>query len=199
MRTEDAETKAKMNSLIAKGDFDSLLAEAERMIDDQPDSYMGYWWRGRALTLLGGFDDAVRSFYDSVKRADDEAEESRVMASLANVFNVQRKHDMAEEYADASLELNPRNPVGVLARGVALASTGRQREASEFVSAHWGVLGDNYEKACGYALRGQRVESMKALKESISAEPHHRVSALHDPEFRPYHRDPEFRSLTKPS
>jgi len=199
MRTEDAETRAKMNGLIAEGDFDSLLAGAERMIDAQPHSYTGYWWRGRALTLLGRLDDAVRSFYESVKRADDEAEESKVMASLANVFNVQRKHELAEEYAEASLALNPNNPVGVLARGVALASTGRRREASEFVTAHWGLLGDSYERACGYALRGQRDEAMKALGESIAAGPHRRVTALHDPEFRPYQRDPEFRSLTRPS
>jgi len=199
MRTEDAETKAKMNSLIAKGDFDSLLAEAERMIDAQPDNFIGYWWRGRALTLMGRLDDAVRSFYESVKRADDEAEESKIMASIANVFNVQRKHDLAEEYADASLELNPGNPVGVLAWGVALASTGRRREASEFVSTNWGTLRDSYEQACGYSIMGRRGEAMRALRESIAAGPHHRVTALHDPEFRPYLRDPEFRSLTRPS
>ena len=199
MRTEDAETKARMNGMIAAGDLNSLLAEAESLIEAEPGSYTGYWWRGRALTLAGRLDDAVRSFYESVKRADDEAEESRVMASLANVFNVQRKHDVAEEYADASLELNPENPVGVLARGVALASTGRRREASEFVSAHWGNLKDGYERACGYALRGLSDEAMNALGESIAACPHHRVTALHDPEFRPYLRDPEFRSLTRPS
>ncbi|OGD55894.1 hypothetical protein A3K81_00045 [Candidatus Bathyarchaeota archaeon RBG_13_60_20] len=198
MRTEDAETKARMNGLIAESDFYTLLAEADRLVEAEPDSYIGYWWRGRALTLAGRPEDAVRAFYESVKRANDEAEESRVMASLANVFNVQRKHDLAEEYADASLELNPGNPVGVLARGVALASTGR-REASEFVSAHWGVLKDSYERACGYALRGQRDEAMKALRESIAAGPHHRVTALHDPEFRPYLRDPEFRSIIRPS
>lgn len=72
-------------------------------MDKEPDNYFGYWWRGRALTLQGRLDDAVRAFYDAVKRADDDHEESRIMASLANVFNVREEYDMALDYADIAL------------------------------------------------------------------------------------------------
>ena len=199
MRTEASETKAKLNGLIAEADFEALLAEANRMVECEPESYVGYWWMGRALTLMGRLDDAVRAFYESVKRADDELEESRIMASLANVFNVQKKHDVAEEYAEAALELDPGNPVGVLARSVALASTGRRREASELISASWGKLTEGYERACAYAVTGQKSKLLEALREDVAANPPHRVTVLHDPEFRPYLKDPEFRAAIKTS
>ncbi len=199
MRTEAPKTRAKLNYLIAEADFEALLAEADRMMESEPGSYIGYWWRGRALTLMGRLDDAVRAFYESVKRADDDLEESRIMASLANVFNVQKKHDVAEEYAEAALELNPSNPVGILARSIALASTGRRREASELISANWGKLTEGYERACAYAVMGQKSRLIEALREDLTANPHHRVTALHDPEFRPYLRDPEFRAVIKAS
>ena len=199
MRTEAPETRAKLNGLIAEADFQALLAEADRMLESEPENYVGHWWRGRALTLMGGLDDAVRVFYESVKRADDDLEESRIMASLANVFNVQKKHDVAEEYAEAALELNPVNPVGVLALSVALASTSRRREASELISSSWGKLTEGYERACAYAVIGQKGRLIEVLREDVAANPHHRVTALHDPEFRPYLRDPEFRAVIKAS
>jgi tetratricopeptide (TPR) repeat protein len=199
MRTESPETRAKLNGIMAEANFGALHAEADRMVESEPSSYIGYWWRGRALTLMGRLDDAVRAFYESVKHADDDLEESRIMASLTNVFNVQKKHDIAEEYAEIALELNPGNPVGVLALCVALASTGRRREASELISANWGKLTEGYEKACAYAVTGQKSKLLEALREDLAANPHHRVTALHDPEFRSYLRDPEFRVVIKTS
>jgi len=199
MRTDAPENRAKLNGLVAEADFEALLAEAGRIVESEPNSFIGYWWMGRALTLMGRLDDAVRAFYESVKRADDELEESRIMASLANVFNAQKKHDVAEEYAEAALELNPGNPVGVLARSVALASTGRRREASELISASWGKLTEGYERACAYAVTGQKSKLLEALREDVAANPHHRVTVLHDPEFRPYLKDPEFRAAIKTS
>lgn len=188
-----------MNNLIGLGDFHSLLREAEAMVDEGPDNYIGYWWRGRALTLQGRLDEAVKAFYDAVKHADDDHEESRIMASLANVFNVRKEYDLALDYADIALELNSENPVAVLARGVALAATGEKREASEHLSSSWDKLRGSYERACGYAVTGQKTKMLDALRDDLTVNPHHRVIVLHDPEFRPYLRSPDFRALLKNS
>jgi len=199
MRSESEETRKNFNNLIGLGDFHSLLREAEAMVEEEPDNYVGYWWRGRALTLQGKLDEAVKAFYDAVKRADDEHEEARIMASLANVFNIKKDYDAALNYSEIALELNPGNPVAVLARGVALAATGRKREASEHISSCWGKLRDSYERACGYAVTGQKTKMLEALKEDLADNPHHRVTILHDPEFRPYLRSPELRAYLKNS
>ena len=74
MRSESEETRKNLNNLIGLGDFHSLLREAEAMVDEEPDNYIGYWWRGRALTLQGRLDEAVKAFYDAVKHADDDHE-----------------------------------------------------------------------------------------------------------------------------
>ena len=199
MRLESEEKLKNLNNLIWQGDFHSLLMEAEAMVDEEPDNYIGYWWRGRALTLQGRLDEAVKAFYDAVKHADDDLEESRIMASLANVFNVRKEYDMALDYADIALELNSENPVAVLTRGVALAATGDKRKASEHLSSSWGILKDSYERACGYAVTGQKENMLEALREDLAVNPHHRVTVLHDPEFRPYLRSPDFRALLKNS
>ena len=199
MRSESEETRSSLNHLIEAGDFHSLLMEAEAMVDAEADSYVGYWWRGRALTLQGRLDEAVKAFYDAVKHADDDHEESRIMASLANVFNMRGDYDMGLDYSEVALELDPGNPGAVLARVVALAATGREKEASEHLHSRWGRLRDGYERACGYAVTGQRAKMLEALREDLSINPHHRVTVLHDPEFRPYLRSPELRALLKNS
>ena len=199
MRSESEETRKNLNNLIGLGDFHSLLREAEAMVDEEPDNYIGYWWRGRALTLQGRLDEAVKAHYDAVKHADDDHEESRIMASLANVFNVRKESDLALDYADIALELNSENPVAVLARGVALTATGKKREASEHLSSSWGKLRDSYEQACGYAVMGQKTKMLEALRDDLAVNPHHRVTVLHDPEFRPYFRSTDFRALLKNS
>jgi tetratricopeptide (TPR) repeat protein len=188
-----------MNSLIGSSDFASLLREADAVTDAEPDSYIGYWWLGRALTLQGRLDEAVRAFYDSIKHAEDDDEESRIMANLASVFNAKKEYDVALDYSEIALELNPGNPAAVLALGVALAATGNKRAASDHISANWGKLRDGYQRACGYAIMGQKDKMLEVLKEDLVDNPHHRVMALLDPEFRPYIFNHEFRALLKNS
>lgn len=66
-------------------------------------------------------------------------------------------------------------------------------------ASSWGKLRDSYERACGYAVMGQKTKMLEALRDDLAVNPHHRVTVLHDPEFRPYLRSPEIRALLKNS
>ena len=182
-------------NIISKGDFELLLIRAEEMVKAEPNSYLGYWWRGRALSFQGRYDEAVKAFYDSVKHSNTDKEESMIIACIANLFNIKKDYCMALEYSNIALELDPDNPTAILSKGVALIATGMKREASEHISLNWGKLVDGYQRAKGYALTGQKSKMMDALKDDLAKNPHHRIAVYHDPEFRPYLRDPSLRSI----
>ena len=181
--------------MISDGNFELLLRKAEEIVEAEPNSYLGYWWRGRALYFQGRYDEAIKAFYDSVKRSNTDKEESMIIACIANLFNVKKDYDAAFEYSKIALELDPDNPTAILSKGVALAATGMKREASEHISLNWGKLIDGYQRAKGYALTGQKAKMLDALKDDLAKNPHHRVAVYQDPEFRPYLRDPSLRSI----
>ena len=184
-----------MNLLIAAEQFPELVEAAETIIIEHPDDYLGYWWKGRALTFIGRTEDAIRSFIGALKHATNDKEESKIMSSISNIYNIQRQYDKTFQYTEIALELNPDNVVAVIARGIALASTGKKHEARQLLDANKRLYKEDYQKACVHAILREKEKAFDYLSKAIESNPHNRVTVRFDPDFRLYLRNPVFNKL----
>ena len=195
--TDAAKIGQEMNTLIAERRFDDMLEFAEEFIEENPESYLGRWWMGRAYTFLGDFAAALHWFMEAMKRAEDDFEESKISSSMANVYNIMKDWDQSLNYTDIALELNPDNVVAVIARSIALMAKGRKMEANQLLEKKFRLFKEEYQKACAAAVMKNKQKMLEHLAKAVKENPHNRVTVLYDPDFALYRRDPDFLAVLK--
>lgn len=185
-----------MNGFIAKRRFNEMIEYAEKLVQENPDSYLGIWWKARALTFIGDTDGALRWFMESMKKAESDEEESKISSSMANVYNVRKQWEDALNYSAIALVLNPKNVVGVIARSIALSATGKQNEANNLLDSNEKLYREDYQKACVAAVKRNKQKMLDYLRKTVEENPHSKVTVQYDPDFASYRGDPEFKKLT---
>ena len=185
-----------MNGLIAKRRFNDMIEYAEQLTQENPDSYLGAWWKARALTFKGDTDGALHWFMESMKKANSDREESKIASSMANVFNVRKQWEDSLNYTAIALELNPENVVGVIARSIALSATGKRREAAKLLDSNQKLYVEDYQKACVAAIRKDKKKMLEHLGKTVEINPHSKITVQYDPDFATYRGDKEFKKLT---
>jgi tetratricopeptide (TPR) repeat protein len=188
--------KGEMNQLIEVRDFNGMIEKAGSIIDEHPSSYLGRWWMSRALTFMRRTDEALDWLMMAMRRADSDGEESRIASSMANVYNVRKQWEDSLNYSAISLELDPRNVVGVIARSIALSATGKRNEASRLLDSNKRLYVDDYQRACVAAVKRDKPSMLEYLRNAMEGSPHSKVTVRYDPDFALYRRDPEFREIT---
>ena len=185
-----------MNRLIAERDFNGMIDRAESIIDEQPSSYLGRWWRARTLTFMGRTDEAIDWLMEAMKRADSDEEESKISSSIANVYNVMKRWEDSLNYTAIALELDPKNVVGVIARSIALSAMGKGKEASRLLDSNQRLYADDYQRACVAAVKRDKIRMFEYLRKAVEGNPHSKVTVQYDPDFASYRGDSEFREIT---
>ncbi len=97
--------KWEMNQLIEVRDFNGMIEKAGSIIDEHPLSYLGRWWKSRALTFMGRTDEALDWLMMAMRRADSDREESRITSSMANVYNMRKQWEDSLNFSAIALEL----------------------------------------------------------------------------------------------
>lgn len=188
--------KGEMNQLIAARDFNGILEKAGNILYEHPSSYLGRWWMARALTFMGRTDEALDWLMMAMRKADSDGEESRIASSMANVYNVRKQWEDSLNFSAIALELDPGNVVGVIARCIALLSTGKRNEAVKLLDSNMRLFVDDYQRACVAAVKRDKNRMLEYLRKAVEVSPHSKVTVQYDPDFAPYRRDPEFREIT---
>lgn len=186
-----------MNGHIAYQEFAMMLELSESMMVESPSVYLGYWWKGRALTFLGRPDDALDAFFEALNRADSDFVESKVCSSIANVYNVKRDYQQTLNFTEKARELNPDNVVAIIAQSIALTKTGKKKQAKQLLDDNWSKYLEEYQQACAHAVLGQKDKMLEQLAKSIQGNPHQKITIQHDPDFRDYLGDSGFLKLIK--
>ncbi len=195
MSMDHEEISKLMNQYIEEKRFDAMYDFSETLIQENEENYLGKWWKARALTFLGDTDEALSWFMKGLMNAASDEEESKIMSSIANIYNIRKEWEKALKYTDIALELNPLNVVGVVAKSVALTALGRKRDAQMVLVSNSGLIVTDYQKACVAAIKGDKTRMLEYLEKAVGDNPHVRVSVQYDPEFMPYRRDPDFRKI----
>jgi tetratricopeptide (TPR) repeat protein len=190
------QVQEKMNGYISQRKFNEMIGYAEEMIQENPGSYLGTWWKARALTFKGDSDGALLWFMESMKKAESDEEESKISSSMANVYNVRKQWEDSLNFTAIALELNPKNVVAVISRSIALSSSGRRSESSKLLDSNQKLFKDNYQKACVSAVKRDKQRMLEHLRKTVEETPHCKVTVQYDPDFANYRGDPEFKKLT---
>jgi tetratricopeptide (TPR) repeat protein len=185
----------RMYELIAQRNFDSMIDYAEELIQKTPRSYLGRWWKARALTFNGNTDGALYWFMEAMKNAVSDEEESKIASSMANIYNVRKQWVDSLNYSSIALELNATNVVGVIAKSIALTATGRTTDANRMLDSYQGLYKDDYQRACVAAVKKDRSKMFKYLRTVLEDHPHNKVTVQFDPDFSLYREDKEFKEL----
>jgi tetratricopeptide (TPR) repeat protein len=188
-----------LRKMMIENDFYGMLNRSIELIDEEPSNYNGYWWAGKSLRFLGRYVEAVKFLHDALKHADDDNEESLIMSSLADVFNLQRKYNRALDYAEVALELDPDNVEAVISKGFALIALGRRSDAEQLMDRYMRKFIDSYNLARAYAILRRKGPMIETLSKALRERPSNKYSILRDPEFNPYLKDPELIAIMKTS
>jgi tetratricopeptide (TPR) repeat protein len=189
------QVKTRMNALIAKRKFNEMISFADQLIQENQDSYLGRWWKARALTFKGDTDGALNWFMEAMKNAVSDDEESKIASSMANVYNIRKQWEDSLNYTAIALELNPENVVGVIARSIALTATGKKKAANKLLDSNQRLYEDDYQRACVAAVKKEKGKMVEYLRKTVEDSPHSKVTAQFDPDFALYRGDKEFREL----
>ena len=190
------QVKDRMNDYIAKRKFNEMIEYSEKLIQENPESYLGAWWKARTLTFRGDIDGALHWFMESMKKAETDEEESKISSSMANVYNIRKQWEDSLNFSAIALALNPKNVVGVIARSIALSATGKRHESSKLLDSNQKLYVDDYQKACVAAVKRDKTKMLEYLAKTVERNPHSKVTVQFDPDFANYRGDKEFKKLT---
>jgi len=116
------------------------------------------------------------------------------------VLGAQENYSEASEAFEIAISLDPSRPDVWGMKAAALAKSGRFEEA--FASINKGMeLAPNdpvniYNRACIYALKGDKANALADLEESISMNPRFKFQAVKDEDFKSLYEDEDFMRLT---
>ena len=194
---DNNQTNTEMNKLITEKSFTEIMTNAEEIIEEHPNNYIGYWWKARAYTLMGETETALHWFMEAMKRAETDQEESKISSSMANVYNIRKDWENSLNYTEIAMDLNPANVVAIIARSIALTAKGKKREANQLLDSNMRLYKEEYQKACVAAVKKNKEKMLMHLANAIKEKPHTKITVLYDPDFALYRNDPELRMLLK--
>lgn len=140
---------------------------------------------------------ALHWFFEAMKNAEDDSEESKIISSMANVYNIQKMWDQALNYTEIALELNPDNVVAIIAKSIALTALGKRKEAAKLLEKKKYIIKEDYQRACVAAVLKDKKKMLEYLSKTVKDNPHNKVTVLCDPDFALYRKDPEFQAALK--
>jgi len=179
------------------GDFEKTLAISEKIINKAPNNYLGYYLKGRCLSHLKRFKDAIAAFTEALKYTAENSEERYryVITSRSNVFLLDGNWGDALSDAEKASQVNSKNYSAIGNKCIALKKLGRKEDAKKILQDILPEIKDRYMRACFFATLDDKQNMLKELTEAIKADSKWKVIAKIDPDFADYREESDFRKI----
>jgi len=182
--------------------FEKSLQISETIINRFPNSYLGYYRKGRVLTFLRRFKDAIEAFSQAYQYTAENSEERYffVLTSRSNVYLLDGNWEAALSDAESASQADAQNASAVGNKCVALKKLGRKDEASQILHDVLPETTNTYMRACFLAILNEKQDMLRELATAIKEEGDRVVvNAKFDPDFADYREDPDFQKLVSES
>jgi tetratricopeptide (TPR) repeat protein len=175
--------------------FDKSLAVAEDMIKIDPKYYKGYYRKYSALLSKNQLEEAEKAIKMALPLSlSSDENQLNVLISFSNLSIITKKWADAISFADAALKLKKDEAPAILNKANALKNMGKIDDAKKLIDSILPML-KPYEKACAFALLGDKDNMLIQLSVAIRDDQAYKVFAGRDPDFAQYQQDPEFKKI----
>ncbi len=176
----------------------------EKVIQLKPDHYDAYRWLGVIADITGGYDAAL-GFYDRCTELKPYSEEPWMHLDMAHRRKGNREaSNQAQrkvlEVGARKLQVNPDDVIVLSRMAGPYAHFGDREKAHDTLRKVLSLApGDGlalYNCACTYAVLGDEKEALACLRDAINSG-YKNVGewVKADPDFAPYHNNPELKAL----
>src|SRR5438477_10038087 len=184
---------------------DEAVAEFEKAIALDPNSFEGHYFYGRASFEEGKFERAAFHFeYAAGINKEDYGSLLMLSLSYRSLGRTEDSKAAARRglaNAERELTLHPENPRPASAGGGVLLDLGETERAREWIGRSLAIAPDDiltqYNAACGYSRLGDSDAALDLLERALRspASGSWRKWIEHDPDFDPIRSHPRFQKI----
>lgn len=186
------------DSYFYSGKPKKALGISKEIIKQAPTNYRGYYLEGITLVSLypNKLNGAIRSLNKALKyTAKSSTERSTVLISRSNAYLVAGRWKDAFSDAEKALHIEPKESSAVINKCHAMKKMGKGSEAAKILKDLLPEIEYKYDRACAFAILGDKKNMLKELKRAITKHRGYRTKARIHPEFADYREDSDFRKL----
>jgi tetratricopeptide (TPR) repeat protein len=175
--------------------FEKAAEIAEKMIKQNPDSYVWYETKGRAVAYYRP-DEAISCFDQALNHTQDPSARQTIFSNKSNAYLLAGKWEKAIAEADKALEINPHDYVAKLNKSVALKRMGKKEESENLAKeALPEAEASKYHTAIAFGLLGDKKNMLNQLRAAIKQDKKYRVWARLDEDLADFREDIGFRRV----
>lgn len=167
----------------------------KELFPTDPDTYVNL-----ARVILETHPEESLSYYDeALKFSTNNINRRYVLASLSNALLLLGRNEKALETAEQVLHDYPDSAVSKINKAIALKRLGKfTEEAKTLLTEILSTKVTSYNRACIYAILGEKENMLKELEKSIAEDKAWTLGyAPRDPDFEDFHQDPDFQNFMK--
>ena len=184
---------------------EKTLEHLQNVIKAEPECYEFWFEKGYILNEIGKYKEAIEMFRKVLELNPDYD----VQRNIGFAYIGLKDYEKAIEYYDKSIKSGyDRSLIG---KSIALIRKGKYNEAIQccdeltekklkFSDAYVHTVSYSnavYNKACAYALKGDRELALKFLKEEVDRYPERKQEAQEDNDFKSLWDDEDFKKIVK--
>jgi tetratricopeptide (TPR) repeat protein len=159
-------------ALLANGQSDRALQNADQAIRLRPDYAGAFFTRGRVFNHKGQYDRAIQDFDQAIKLSPSNA---GPFIARGDAFSNKNQYDRAIQDYDQAIKLNPNHPGTFVGRGNAFSAKGQFDRAIQDFDQAIKLQPDNYRafynRGLFYVGRGQFDRAIQDYDQAIKLNP----------------------------
>jgi adenylate cyclase len=185
--------------------FSEAAIAFDRAITEDPTLFETYYLYGRMLFESGDVEKAVKMFEKTQAVRPDDFESrvlyAQALTELGRQDEARRAHQLAVEFIEKHLELDPDEPRAYSLGASVLIRLGQSERSKQWTQQAMALAPNDplilYNAACNFALFGETDHALDGLERAIEAGVAVGDWIKHDPDFENLHSHPRFQAIVK--